>query len=367
MPNVKSNLSEEIMKLSILMLFVMLSTIASAELTFNFEGGSVEEINFRRINEGEKITVNVGRDDSSSPMEIFNTPEGSLWLNDVFEWTPGRDQDGVYSVSVLYNGEYSSFKILVSNTQFDIQFGQLFKYLFTATDPDSDQVEITIKDLPTGATFTGGQFDPKLFSWNPTEEQIGEHSCTLTATDNPVGGVAKVDVLTLNIRVTRLSSAQRVFDFDRDDKVNLSDFSQFSKNWLAGSPEPDPNNAPTIPDVVVKKYVYKTVSGSKYHKIDCSYLKKGSIRIELGQAQEDGLTGCSRCKPDDGLHTSYSKRSIEEMMKDIFGDLQKIVPKDSIEAPIKEDIEVDLKTLSMIMAEEWLNDLEFYSCNIYTE
>ena len=41
--------------------------------------------------------------------------------------------------------------------------------------------------------------------------------------------------------------------------------------------------------------VYVTNTGKKYHRSNCSYLKKSKIEINLSEAQSEGYTPCSRC------------------------------------------------------------------------
>lgn len=41
--------------------------------------------------------------------------------------------------------------------------------------------------------------------------------------------------------------------------------------------------------------VYVTNTGNKYHKSNCSYLKKSKIQTTLSEAQSQGYTPCSRC------------------------------------------------------------------------
>ena len=43
--------------------------------------------------------------------------------------------------------------------------------------------------------------------------------------------------------------------------------------------------------------VYITKTGKKYHKGNCSYLKKSKITTTLEEACKAGYTPCSRCKP----------------------------------------------------------------------
>lgn len=43
--------------------------------------------------------------------------------------------------------------------------------------------------------------------------------------------------------------------------------------------------------------VYITRTGSKFHKSDCSYLRKSKIQTTRKEAISNGYTACSRCNP----------------------------------------------------------------------
>lgn len=43
--------------------------------------------------------------------------------------------------------------------------------------------------------------------------------------------------------------------------------------------------------------VYITKSGQKYHRANCTYLRKSKISITLGEAKKEGYTPCSKCNP----------------------------------------------------------------------
>jgi len=43
--------------------------------------------------------------------------------------------------------------------------------------------------------------------------------------------------------------------------------------------------------------VYVTAHGRKYHRADCQFARNGATAILLGEAQGQGYTPCSRCKP----------------------------------------------------------------------
>lgn len=43
--------------------------------------------------------------------------------------------------------------------------------------------------------------------------------------------------------------------------------------------------------------VYVTRSGAKYHRANCSFVRKGATAISVQEALDKGLTPCTRCKP----------------------------------------------------------------------
>ena len=50
-------------------------------------------------------------------------------------------------------------------------------------------------------------------------------------------------------------------------------------------------------DSAANESVYVTVSGTKYHRADCSYLRSTKIVMPLEEALQAGYEPCSRCKP----------------------------------------------------------------------
>jgi len=320
-----------------------ISVLAEEIKITNINGGSEEFVNFKKIDEGESIYCRI---ESSSELFIKNLPIGAslnrissnanffeVW---VFSWTPNLNQSGFYTIGFYTEnfGEvfYKIIKIVVADTKFMITSEKEFSYLFTATDPDDDRVELTMTDLPTGATFIGSKFTPKIFTWIPTKDQIGIHKITLTATDTPIEGDAKKDVSIIEITVTLLPQESMPYDFNKDGKINLIDYSEFSQHWLKGTTNSNPvrpspvRPSPVRPSPILSSLeenndnvtVYKTKSGNKYHKIDCSYLKGEITPITIKYCKENKLTPCTRCKPDDKEYTSYSKKPLEDIINDMF-------------------------------------------------
>lgn len=62
----------------------------------------------------------------------------------------------------------------------------------------------------------------------------------------------------------------------------------------------DPNDRQIVAAMIVQpavQKVYRTASGTTYHKAGCRYLKNAGIEVELAIAQTMGLKPCSVCKP----------------------------------------------------------------------
>lgn len=67
----------------------------------------------------------------------------------------------------------------------------------------------------------------------------------------------------------------------------------------APQPAPQATTRPATPapDSGADVQVYVTKSGKKYHRKDCRFVKDGATAMTVKQAQAQGLTPCSRCKP----------------------------------------------------------------------
>jgi hypothetical protein len=62
---------------------------------------------------------------------------------------------------------------------------------------------------------------------------------------------------------------------------------------VISTPAPEPLTSPIPrPDVV-----YRTPSGKKYHRVDCSYVRGKAIPVSLEEARKLGLTPCKVCHP----------------------------------------------------------------------
>lgn len=72
-----------------------------------------------------------------------------------------------------------------------------------------------------------------------------------------------------------------------------------TQNKTVSTTAPTSNPTTTSSTTAVKNtnsaIVYVTKTGNKYHKSNCSYLKKSKIQTTLSEAQSQGYTPCSKC------------------------------------------------------------------------
>lgn len=193
-------------------------------------------------------------------VKILTKPEGASFDGRTFEWDTDNTDSGAYSL-LFYVGYYNfndfsqiemfkDFTLKVFDNILEIYPYEEYYHEFRSIDADGDPVEITATGLPVGAalqsiegfeqyiTLNDGTIvdvGPKELIWVPTEDQIGNHTFTIIATDYP-------DDLTqqLTTQVTyfvtvgncSLSEEAKQIDINNDCIINLVDFHVFAENWL---------------------------------------------------------------------------------------------------------------------------------------
>jgi hypothetical protein len=166
-------------------------------------------ISDRTITAGVTLTVTNVATDPDSPPEVltFSLGPGAAAnsslnaTNGVFTWTPTQGQTGTnaFSVIVTDNGLPSlsatqSFKVtvLASNnppvlagiSNRTIAVGMTLTITNTATDPDSPPQALTFS-LGTGAATNASiNATNGVFTWPPTQDQIGTNGFSVIVTDN---------------------------------------------------------------------------------------------------------------------------------------------------------------------------------------
>lgn len=304
-----------IKKIALVLLVLLAGVAQSVDITIiDIVGGSQEVVEFKKVDEGELITFRIIASDGSD-CNISNLPKGAVYQSSIFSWVPDAYQAGMYPIGFHTSDAntitYKKIRIVVADRIFNILVEEPFEYLFMAMDPDEDNVEITISGLPSGATFTGFTYGPKLLQWTPSLAQVGAHPMILTATDNPPEGPPLTDTSNLVITVATETNvpADNPYDFNKDDYIDELDLSNFAPFWLDCIKSVQANCDPAHRDrilmadvstlhvieffVIVNVQIGKTV----YHVPGCRDLRrKPFYETTLGRAKEQNFTPHSKCQ-----------------------------------------------------------------------
>ncbi len=144
---------------------------------------------------------------------ISGLPNGAVFDNQQFSWTPSYTQAGRYSITInvldgLSGNDAKSMIITVNDfnrlpvflplSDVVVSENQLVSFCFNATDPDGDTLNFSMSPIPSGATFTN-----QTFTWTPNYLQSGIYTLALSVTDGK-GGVGKAAMTIQVNNVNRL-------------------------------------------------------------------------------------------------------------------------------------------------------------------
>jgi len=191
------------------------------------------------ISEGEQILLQVGAtepDGEDVSLSAVGLPQGAVFADGVFDWTPSYDQAGEYTVTFIAtdsDGNSSQRKINISVVdvnrppqfgdmpeEMEVKVGEEIELAVDASDPDGDEVTVKVHPLPKGASFG----EDHIFRWTPTEEQAGLYTITFTAIDSKE---ARAHAL-LNLTVKEIVVNA---DLNGDGKVNIFDVVVLAKHF----------------------------------------------------------------------------------------------------------------------------------------
>ena len=175
-------------------------------------------IDDQTVNEFVELTFTAtASDDDSLTFSFDGTfPSGAAITDDGnFTWTPTESQDGDHTITVqVTDGSLTDSETLtvtvnevnvapVLNTIGDKGTSELVELTFTATASDTDVVDNLVNTLtfsfdgtvPPGAAITSAG----VFTWTPTESQVGSHDITVQVTD---GSLTDSETLTVTVKDT---------------------------------------------------------------------------------------------------------------------------------------------------------------------
>ena len=162
------------------------------------------------------FTATASDDDSLTFLLDGTFPSGAAITSaGVFTWTPTESQDGDHTITVqVTDGSLTDSETLtvtvnevnvapVLNAIGDKGTSELVELTFTATASDTDVVDNLVNTLtfsfdgtvPPGAAITSAG----VFTWTPTELQVGSHDITVQVTD---GSLTDSETLTVTVKDT---------------------------------------------------------------------------------------------------------------------------------------------------------------------
>ena len=161
----------------------------------------------KSLSERQQLTFNVTATDPDNDLVTFTCtglPNGAVFINGSFAWTPDYEQAGNYLLTVtasdgtLINSETISITVNPTNrapvieaiADQTITVSKTLTFTVSGSDPDRDAVSLSAESLPQGAVFENGSF-----TWTPTDIQVGTCQVTFVAND----GNGEVDTVTVQI------------------------------------------------------------------------------------------------------------------------------------------------------------------------
>lgn len=183
--------------------------------------------NMIEVNEGEKVKISPSYTDPDNDKVTFRY-EG--WMTSSERQT-GYNDAGEYYVKVIgsdgYNEDYQFVKILVKDTNREPVFERLKDYTLKenetisfelkALDPDKDEVEFLVKNLPVGA-----KLEDDIFTFTPDFDFVrngsGKAVVSFIASDGK-NGVIRNSTFT----VENFNRAPEIVDYSKDVSVKAGD------------------------------------------------------------------------------------------------------------------------------------------------
>ncbi|MCF7811230.1 tandem-95 repeat protein, partial [bacterium] len=195
--------------------------------------------------DNDDLTVNASSDDLPDGWNFTDNYDGT----GRFVWTPGFDDSGEYTLTVMVSdGEYNvdeAVTITINHVNRQpiwesapedqtIDEDQELSFTVEASDPDGDDltVDASSDDLPDGWDFTDNGDGTASFIWTPSYEDAGEYSLTITVSD------ARLELeSTMTISVNHVNRTP-VWD-DVPESVTVDERETFELIVIASDPDVD--------------------------------------------------------------------------------------------------------------------------------
>ncbi|HIH42732.1 TPA: S8 family serine peptidase [Candidatus Woesearchaeota archaeon] len=168
------------------------------------------------VNENQLATITASATDSDNDALTYTINDTRFTQDiinkNIFTWTPGYDDAGVYNIKITATDGTSSdsktFKVTVNNlnrapvlaaiSDSYVNENELVSITASATDPDNDELTYSIND----SRFVQDILNKNIFTWQTTYTDSGTYTVKITATDGTLS-----DTKTFKVTVNNLNRA----------------------------------------------------------------------------------------------------------------------------------------------------------------
>ena len=186
-------------------------------------------------------------------------PGGATFNNATrtFSWTPDSSQAGMYNVTFRVSDGYLSDSTSVTINVVDVNLAPVLAnignktvvenstltFLLHGSDPDGDNLNYSVLNLPNGAAFNGAT---KTFTWLPDSNQAGHYDVAFTVSD---GHLSDTEIVTIAVVDNSLLDSDGDGVFDQQDAFpdDASEWIDTDQDGLGNNADSDDDND-GIPD-----------------------------------------------------------------------------------------------------------------------
>ena len=132
----------------------------------------------------------INQDDGRIEWIPKENQEGNHVIQIKLEDRQGTADDFVFAVAVQVPGSPNQApQISVAQSSYNVQVGQALTIPVNASDPNNDDVQITVNPLPEGASYSNNQI-----RWTPDAGAVGSYTITAIASDGKLSAQASYQV-----------------------------------------------------------------------------------------------------------------------------------------------------------------------------
>ena len=164
----------------------------------------------QQVDENKALTFSVSATDADKEdgdkltLSMEDAPQGASFDGTSFNWTPGFDQAGEYSIIFkVTDGQAEAsapVKVTVQNvnrapeidgpSSAEVQAGAALSISFSATDADGDNLSYSLSGAPSGMTVSSAGD----VGWTPADDAAGDYTVTVTVSDGSAEASKSFDV-----------------------------------------------------------------------------------------------------------------------------------------------------------------------------